>query len=283
MKQQTGEDKPFLPTVSFAWGELSPQDNALLESVFADLEQGKGLIGRISGLMGGSINELMRLGAEGLRLTPGFAEKCQKAAEKTLETAFHVASFGMENKQEEIKSNFISSFGEGNIARGAMAVSGAFGGFGGLPAMLPDLTFSTLVIMREIAAIARQEGEDLSEEGTRRACLEVFGLRSFAQKGGQEEINYFAARALLRGQPLVFLIAEVAGHYGISLSRKTAIQMVPVAGALCGAALNTAFLNHYRALARAHFTVRRLERIYGPAATDAAEMAAAFAGVAPKS
>lgn len=281
MKKHTGKDQNFLPSVSFAWGELSPQDTERLEKVFGELEQGKGFIGRLSGLMGGSINELMRIGAESLHLSPVMAETFQKAAERALETSFNVASFGMENKQENIKSGFIASFGEGNFARGAMALSGIAGGMGGLVAMVPDLTFSTLVIMREIAAIAREEGEDLSEEGTRRACLEVFGLRPFAKKGS-EDINFFAARALLRGQPLVYLIAEVAGHYGISLSRKTALQMVPVAGALCGAALNTAFLNHYRALARAHFTVRRLERTYGPAATDAAEMAAAFAGVSLK-
>ncbi|QCE35405.1 hypothetical protein FAI40_08730 [Acetobacteraceae bacterium] len=276
MTKQTETDQSFLPSVSFAWAELSPQDSALLESVFADLEQGKGLIGRLSGLMGGSINELMRIASEGLKLSPALAETFKGAAEKALETAFTVASFKMENTLEKHKTTFISSFGEGNLAKGAMALSGIVGGMGGLPAMLPDLTFSTLVIMREIAAVAREEGEDLSNEGTRQACLEVFGLRSFAGKD-KEQLNYFAARALLRGQPLVYLIAEVAGHYGISLSRKAAIQMVPVAGALCGAALNTAFLNHYRALARAHFTVRRLERIYGPAATDAAEMAAAFA------
>jgi hypothetical protein len=30
-----------------------------------------------------------------------------------------------------------------------------------------------------------------------------------------------------------------------------------------GAAVNTAFIDHFQTLARGHFTVRRLERIYG--------------------
>jgi len=34
--------------------------------------------------------------------------------------------------------------------------------------------------------------------------------------------------------------------------------------------LNTAFLTHYRRLARAHFSIRRLERKFGPAAIQAA-------------
>jgi hypothetical protein len=38
---------------------------------------------------------------------------------------------------------------------------------------------------------------------------------------------------------------------------------VPVLGALGGAAVNTAFVVHFQMLARGHFTVRRLERIYG--------------------
>ena len=41
-----------------------------------------------------------------------------------------------------------------------------------------------------------------------------------------------------------------------------------------GAALNTAFLQHYRDAARAHFVVRRLERSFGAAAVRQAASAA---------
>lgn len=37
----------------------------------------------------------------------------------------------------------------------------------------------------------------------------------------------------------------------------------PVFGALGGAAVNYAFIEHFQDVARGHFTVRRLERIYG--------------------
>jgi hypothetical protein len=40
--------------------------------------------------------------------------------------------------------------------------------------------------------------------------------------------------------------------------------MVPVAGALSGAALNLVFMQHYQDVARGHFIVRRLERQFGP-------------------
>jgi len=36
-----------------------------------------------------------------------------------------------------------------------------------------------------------------------------------------------------------------------------------VIGAASGALINMLFINHYQEMARGHFTVRRLERIYG--------------------
>jgi hypothetical protein len=63
----------------------------------------------------------------------------------------------------------------------------------------------------------------------------------------------------------------VASHYGLALSRKVSLQMMPVAGALCGASLNAAFLAHYRSLARAHVTIRRLERLHGDGVREAVE------------
>ena len=41
-------------------------------------------------------------------------------------------------------------------------------------------------------------------------------------------------------------------------------------GAAAGAAVNLAFLEHYRGIAKAHFTVRRLERRHGAALVRAA-------------
>ena len=107
-----------------------------------------------------------------------------------------------------------------------------------------------------------RRGEDLSTPEGQRACLEVFACRHTRDRE-QSELGFFSARMVLRGRPVVMLLSEVSSHYGLALSRKVALQMMPVAGALCGASLNAAFLQHYRALARAHFTIRRLERTYG--------------------
>ena len=62
---------------------------------------------------------------------------------------------------------------------------------------------------------------------------------------------------------LVRLIAQVASRFGLVVSQKAAAQTIPVIGALGGAAVNYAFIDHFQSVARGHFTVRRLERKYG--------------------
>jgi EcsC protein family len=47
------------------------------------------------------------------------------------------------------------------------------------------------------------------------------------------------------------------------VTQKVAAQALPVVGALGGAAVNYSFIEHFQDVARGHFTVRRLERIYG--------------------
>ena len=47
------------------------------------------------------------------------------------------------------------------------------------------------------------------------------------------------------------------------VTQKVAAQAIPVIGALGGAAVNYAFIEHFQDVARGHFTVRRLERTYG--------------------
>jgi hypothetical protein len=47
------------------------------------------------------------------------------------------------------------------------------------------------------------------------------------------------------------------------VTQKVAAQALPVIGAVGGAAVNYAFIEHFQDTARGHFTVRRLERRYG--------------------
>ena len=58
-------------------------------------------------------------------------------------------------------------------------------------------------------------------------------------------------------------MTQIASRFGVVVSQKVAAQTVAVVGALGGAAVNLAFTEHFQDVARGHFTVRRLERVYG--------------------
>ncbi|OUJ00805.1 EcsC family protein [Acetobacter sp. DsW_54] len=248
---------------------LSGRDLGELETALIAVESGRGVLVRLADLMGGAVGHAARLGMRGLGMAPNMEQKLRGLAEIAITRAFDVAVLGMKGPADTAMED---SRWRTSSLQAAVAVSGAVGGFAGLAGLAPDIGFTTLTIMREIARIAREEGEDMSDPDARRACLEVFALKAFPNRrnGEESELGYFSARAVLRGRPVVMLIAEVASHYGLALGQKISVQLMPVAGALCGASLNTAFFNHYRALARAHFTIRRLEREHGPVVRDTA-------------
>jgi hypothetical protein len=160
--------------------------------------------------------------------------------------------------------------------------SGAAGGFFGFPGLLVELPFSTTVMLRSIADIARAEGEDLSSSDAQLACVTVFALGGRSRSDDAGETAYYAIRAALtravseaaefiaqrgiveEGTPLlVRVMANVASRFGVILTDKMAAEMVPVLGAIGGAAINLLFIRHFQASARGHFIVRRLERTYG--------------------
>jgi hypothetical protein len=160
--------------------------------------------------------------------------------------------------------------------------SGAAGGAFGLAALPFELPVSTVIMLRSIADIARSEGEHLSDPDTALACLQVFALGGRAGSTDASESGYFAVRAMLaktvteaarfiaergviqEGSPILArFITQVASRFGLVVTQKLAAQALPVVGALGGAAVNYAFIEHFQDVARGHFTVRRLERAYG--------------------
>jgi hypothetical protein len=58
-------------------------------------------------------------------------------------------------------------------------------------------------------------------------------------------------------------LSPIVNRFGAIVSQKLAAQAVAVIGAVGGAAINLAFIEHFQELARGHFAVRRLERVYG--------------------
>ena len=164
----------------------------------------------------------------------------------------------------------------------ALAASGAVGGALGLAALPVELPISTTILLRSIAEIAREEGEDLTAPEAALACVEVFALGGQGNGESAFESGYFAVRAALAkavsdsarfvaaegvaalpAPVIARLISQVAARFGIVVSEKLAAQAAPVLGAIGGAAVNAAFADHFQTLARGHFIVRRLERRHG--------------------
>jgi len=165
----------------------------------------------------------------------------------------------------------------------AAAASGAVGGAFGLAALPVELPLSTTILLRSIAEIAREEGEDLSAPNAALACIEVFALGGKEEEEAAFESGYFAVRAALaksvsdsarfvategvgaQSAPVVVrLVSQIAARFGVVVSEKIAAQAAPILGALGGAAVNAVFAEHFQTLARGHFIVRRLERAHGP-------------------
>ena len=215
------------------------------------------------------------------RALPDTASKAiALATTQALNAALRVALRTMENEPKTASSY---------LHKVLAATSGAVGGSFGLAALPLELPISTVIMLRSIGDIARAEGEDLHDPETALSCLQVFALGG--SKGELDAANsgYFAVRGLLAksvaeaarfivdrgvvaegGPVLVRLIAQIASRFGVVVTQKLAAQAVPVIGALGGAAVNYAFIDHFQEVARAHFTVRRLERRYGK---DAVRMA----------
>ena len=246
-----------LSTLSF-----SDPDREALTAAVQRLES-PGLVARLAALAGKPVGLIQ----SALPATASTA--VAKLAKRALERALDVALFSLQNR---------SIIGGRKLHSGLACASGAIGGAFGLTALAVELPVSTTIMLRAIAAIAQEEGEDLADPRTGLACLEVFALGGPPGEDSAEA-DYFVVRAMLaRGLAdfaidkgaigesapvLVRFLTQIASRFGVIVSQKVAAQAVAVVGAVGGAAVNLAFIEHFQDLARGHFTVRRLERVYG--------------------
>jgi hypothetical protein len=235
-----------------------------------DLLENPGLAARITNALGLTVEK-------GFALLPdSWSEAVQRATRKSMRKALDFAVNTMKDRPGKPASNRVHKL----IAAADGAAAGAFG----LPALIVELPVTTTVMLRSIADVARSMGESVRSIDSRLACLEVFALGGRLAEDNATETGYFAVRAALartvseaakyiaeRGlaeegaPPLVRLIVTLSSRFGLVVSEKIAAQAVPVIGAAGGALINTLFIDYFQGMARGHFTIRRLERIYGPA------------------
>ncbi|CAB3765966.1 peptidase [Burkholderia sp. MSh2] len=175
----------------------------------------------------------------------------------------------------------------------AVATTGAAGGAFGFLALPVELPITTTLIFRSVCDIARSEGEDLTSVDTQLQCLAVLGMGGNPDKQEEDaDLGYFVLRGALaqaiskassdittkgiaaHSSAAVFkLVQTVASRFSVQVTEQMAAKSIPAIGAVLGATVNTLFIDHFQQMAHGHFTVRRLERRYGPAAVKAAYQA----------
>ncbi len=248
-------------------GTLSPEDAAALARAVDQLEH-KSFATRLANALGHEIERVGRM------VPPNISNIVDRAGESAMRMAFNTALRTLKPR---------GSTDQRAAHKAVATLSGTVGGAFGLAALPVELPFSTIVMLRSIAAIARSSGEDLSQPEAALACLQVFALGTGKENQLALESSYFSVRSVLaksvseaarfmvnrgladEGAPVIVrLISQIATRFGVVVSQKVAAQAVPVVGAAGGAAVNYAFINHFQSIAEGHFTVRRLERIYGP-------------------
>lgn len=226
------------------------------------------LAARLSSVVGTPIDMAIHL------LPKLWYKQIHQAAERAITKALETAVSSMRrDKQTSAREMYYKAL---------IAGSGGVGGLFGLPGILLELPVSTTLMLRSIAEIARDEGEDIHSLETQLSCIEVFALGGTAESDDAAETGYYGIRLALSSYmssamsqvaqqgfktdaaPAVLqLVKTVAGRFGIALSERTAVQIMPVVGAIGAASVNTIFMHHFQSMARAHFVVRRLERKYG--------------------
>ena len=166
----------------------------------------------------------------------------------------------------------------------AVMGTGAAGGAFGLFALPAELPLTTTLIFRSICSIAQSKGESLSDPDVQMQCLLVLALGGPAKSDDEAQWGYFMVRSALAqavsrasselaakgigahsSSVLLQLMRQIASRLSVQISEQVAAKSIPALGAVFGAAINAAFIDHFQQIAEAHFTVRGLERRYGEA------------------
>ena len=230
------------------------------------------------------------------RLTAG---RVEEAVGTALRTALSVAVYTVPESSTQTGAHVGASLVEENInnvgARVAfwhklsVALTGSAGGLFGIAGLAVELPLTTTIMLRSIAAIAQEFGEDLSDADIRLQCLAVFCLGGPGRSDDAMESAYLTSRMGLQTEltmasraaagltseqltamiqkgtapAIVNLISRVAARFNVAVTEKMIAQAIPILGAATGATINLAFMAHFNRVARYHFGLRRLEREYG--------------------
>lgn len=231
---------------------LTPEDQAQLQ-LAKQLLENPGFVAKVTTIIGMPIEGALA------RLPNSVTRRIAGITQAALVKALEAAVFTIKDVPGEEPSNLWHKAG--------IAVSGGVGGFFGFAGLSVELPLSTSIMLRSIADIARSHGERVDTEDAKRACLAVFALGGRSTKDDDAETGYYAVRAALAKSlsdgSIIKLVAAIAERFSLHVSEKAAAQSIPAIGAVGGALINLAFINHFQDMATGHFIVRKLERHYG--------------------
>ncbi len=280
------------PDLSLVRGNYGPEkidlmDRAFIAAAVRKLER-PGRLVEFLNTMGKPAEAIIKA------LPPWASSRIERALQRTLLDAVGWAAKTLDGSLHSDEKNVSTLSNVVVKSRGAMhvtaaAILGGFGGAFGIAALPLELPVTTLVILRSIAAIARDFDADLDDPVTRLECVSVLSLGGPALSDDAMESSYLTSRlglalllrdagrfisgkttfqlaeALARGAApeVTRLIAAIANRFGYMVLDLAYAEMVPIAGAVGGAALNGYFARFFNQIAYYHFGLRRLERIYG--------------------
>ncbi len=258
---------------------IEPDDLEVLREARNTLEN-PSLVIRLSSAFGMPVEAVTR--ELGKRAPDALSEAVAESSRKAVEAALRTALWSLKDDEPTPPSPKLHAV--------AAATSGAVGGFFGIKGLVVELPVTTGIMFRSMADIARAEGESPRDAETLINVMQVFALGSGAtSKDDAAETSYYGARLALgkvvseamqyvakygvnnaAAPALLRFTTSVAARFGFVVSQKAMAQALPVVGAVGGGLVNTVFISHFQDMARAHFTIRRLERKYSPEAVERA-------------
>ena len=280
----TTNSTPCAPT-AISVNELSADDLRALAG-WVDVLENPGLAASLVSLIGRPIEMGMSY------LPDGTASMINNATAAAMKAALKVAVSTLGKAP--------SSF-SGLLHKTLATATGVAGGMVGMAGLVVELPITTTIMLRSIADIAKNSGEDLSFPENQLECLTVFALGTRSEADDGAEAGYYAARvglAVLVRQAASYLAVNgmatesapviaklmtvLASRFSGPVAQKLVAQSLPLVGAVGGGAVNLIFTSHYQGVAEAHFGVRALERKYGEQCVGDAYKRLAITIVPPK-
>jgi hypothetical protein len=141
------------------------------------------------------------------------------------------------------------------------AGSGAVTGAVGLPGVLADLPTSTLLVLRSLATIAREQGLDIAAADVQAACLEAFAFGGPTDEDDDADLAFWSARAAV--PVFAEMLPQVAARLSGRLAVMLPVRAVPLVSVAASAGVNWHFTGFFQEMGDILLALLPLERRHG--------------------